>query len=126
MTPLNDKPFVVYLILAETLAGWKNPSTAEGQVVLQEHYKWGKMLKSMDKLLLAGPTDSDLWAMRNEPLNIGHITGLIMLKVSSREEAEMLAQKDPFHIHGFRKNNVVSMKIAMTHDVLFEAFNNTI
>jgi hypothetical protein len=43
-----------------------------------------------------------------------------MLNVSTREEAILWAEKDPFHIHGFRKNVVHSLRISMTEKTLYE------
>ena len=51
---------------------------------------------------------------------IGLTTGIIMLNVKTREEAVLWAEKDPFHMHGFRKNVVHSMKITITEMSVFE------
>jgi len=115
---LNENPLQVFIIIAETLAGWKNPTTEDGKAVLMKHYAWGAELKSKGKLLLAGPTDIELTST-NKINPIGHTTGLIMIKATSREEAEELAFKDPFHTNGFRRNVVYSMKITMTDNALF-------
>ena len=40
---LNDKPLHVFIIVAETLTGWKNPNT-EGAEVLKQHYLWATKL----------------------------------------------------------------------------------
>jgi uncharacterized protein YciI len=122
---LNNKPLQVFVILAETLAGWRNPTTDEGKEVLRQHYAWAAELKAKEKLILAGPTDVELTSTGK--LNpIGHTTGLIMLKVESREEAEEWAFKDPFHINGFRRNAVLSMKITITENSLFEPLEQLI
>ena len=116
---LNSKALQVFVILAESLDGWKNPQADEGKAVLLEHYAWAEELKANGKLLLAGPTDFDLTSTgKLDP--IGHLTGLIMLKVETREEAEAWASKDPFQRHGFRKNVVHSLKISMTDNLLFD------
>ena len=94
---LNDKALDVFVIIAETLVGWKNLISDEGKEVLKQHYTWAADLKSSDKLILAGPTDFDLTSS-NKINSIGHTTGLIMLNVTSREEAEEWAFKDPFHM----------------------------
>ena len=115
---LNEKPLNVFIIVAETLEGWKNPTSDEGKEVLLKHYAWGAELKANGKLILAGPTDFELTSTgKINP--IGHTTGLIMLNVQTREEAEELAFKDPFHTNGFRRNQVLSMKITMTDDLIF-------
>jgi len=115
---LNENPLQVFIIIAETLAGWKNPTTEDGKAVLMKHYAWGAELKSKGKLLLSGPTDIELTST-NKINPIGHTTGLIMIKATSREEAEEWAFKDPFHTNGFRRNVVYSMKITMTDNALF-------
>lgn len=116
---LNDKALHVFVILAETLDGWKNPTTEEGKAVLIKHYAWGAELKTKGRLILAGPIDFEL-TTTGKMNPIDHTTGLIMLKASSREEAEEWAFKDPFHTNGFRRNVVHSMKITMTEDSLFK------
>jgi len=82
-----------------------------------KHYEWGAELKFKEKLILAGPTDFELTST-NKINPIGHTTGLIMIKVASRKEAEEWAFKDPFHTNGFRKNVVHSMNITMTGNTL--------
>ncbi|NBX11300.1 MAG: hypothetical protein EBR19_03680 [Chitinophagaceae bacterium] len=116
---LNEKPIDVFVIIAETLEKWQNQSTPEGNLVLMEHYKWGTELKEKNKIMLAGPTNLDL--MASGTLNpIGLTTGIIMLNVKTREEAKLWAEKDPFHVHGFRRNVVHSMKITITEISVFE------
>lgn len=122
---LNEIALDVFVILAETLAGWKNPITEEGKPVLLEHYTWASTLKASGKLILAGPTDVEL--ISTTKINpLGRTTGIIIIKAVSREEAERWAFRDPFHIHGFRKNTVHSMKISMTESSLFQPLNNLI
>lgn len=115
---LNEFPLQVFIIIAETLSGWKSPTTDEGKAILMKHYEWGAELKSEGKLILAGPTDIELTSA-NVINPIGHTTGLIMLRTASRKEAEEWAFKDPFHTNGFRRNKVLSMKISMTENTLF-------
>ena len=121
----NESPLLVFIIIAETLEGWKNPTTDVGKAVLMKHYGWGTELKNKGKLILAGPTDFDLIATgKINP--IGHNAGLIMLNVKSREEAEEWAFEDPFHTNGFRRNVVHSINITMTENTLFTSLNNLI
>ena len=122
---LNENPLHVFVIMAETLPGWKSPATNEGKAVFMKHYAWGAELKANDKLVLAGPTDFEL-VSTNKINPIGHLTGIIMLKATSREEAEEWAFKDPFHTNGFRKNVVYSMNITMTENTLFTPLKNII
>lgn len=117
---LNNEAIDVFIIIAQTLVKWQNPSSEEGKTVLYEHYNWGAELKARNKLILAGPTDFDLTSTNN--INpIGHTTGIIILNVSNRDEAIEWAEKDPFHLHGFRRNIVHSFKISITENTIFEA-----
>jgi uncharacterized protein YciI len=100
----------VFVILAETLDGWKSPSSEEGKSVLQLHYQWATTLLQNGQILMAGPLDRELFIKPDIDI-LGHITGLIIIKAASREEAEAIACKDPFHIHGYRKNKVCSFAI---------------
>jgi uncharacterized protein YciI len=122
---LNEIPINVFIILAETLEGWKNLNSEEGKDVLMKHYAWGANLKANGKLILAGPTDFDLTST-GKVNPIGHTRGLIMLNVQTREEAEELAFKDPFHTNGFRRNLVHSMKITMTDEVIYRTLEKQI
>ena len=117
---LNEKPLEVFVILAETLAGWKSANSEESKKVLMDHYQCLSDLKTSNKLLLAGPTDIDLISL-NKINPIGHTTGIIMLKTNSKEDAEELAFKEPFHVQGFRRNVVYSMKITITENGIFDA-----
>jgi uncharacterized protein YciI len=119
---LNSKPLEVFVILAETLGGWQHPSTETGKKVLEKHYEWGANLKNNHVLLLAGPLP--MKEMNTEPMGI--ITGIIMLNVSTRKEAENWAFQDPFHVYGHRKNVVHSMKITATNNVLFPILDQLI
>lgn len=116
---LNEKAIDIFVIIAETLEKWQNPSTDAGKAVLGEHYNWAAELKAQNKIILAGPVDFELTST-NKLNPIGHTTGLIMLNVSSREEAIAWAEKDPFHMHGYRKNVVHSLKISITKNSVFE------
>jgi uncharacterized protein YciI len=115
----NEKAIDIFVIIAETLEKWQNPSTDAGKAVLGEHYNWAAELKAENKIILAGPVDFELTST-NKINPIGHTTGIIMLNVSSREEAIAWAEKDPFHMHGYRKNIVHSLKISITENAVFE------
>ncbi len=115
---LNDHPLNVFIIIAETLDKWQSPQTEEGKKVLLEHYAWGAELKANNKLLLAGPTDFERIASK-EINPIGHITGIIIFRAANRAEAEMWAEKDPFHLLGYRKNMVHSFRISMTEETIY-------
>jgi uncharacterized protein YciI len=122
---LNNQPLNVFIIIAETLEKWQSPQTEEGKKVLLEHYAWGAELKANNKLLLAGPTDFERIASK-EINPIGHTTGIIILRAENRADAEMWAEKDPFHLHGYRKNVVHSFRISMTEENVYHTFEKLI
>ena len=103
----------------------ENLASDEGSEVLQQHYAWLAELKNEGKLILSGPTDFELTST-SKINSIGHTTGLIMLNVKSREDAEKWAIKDPFHINGFRENRIYSMKITATNDLIFNNLEKVI
>lgn len=119
---LNEKAIDFFFIIAETLEKWQNPSTDAGKAVLGEHYSWAAELKAQNKIILAGPVDFEL-TPTNKINPIGHTTGIILLNISSREEAISWAEKDPFHMHGYRKNIVHSLKISITENSVFETLH---
>lgn len=122
---LIDKSLQVFIIIAQTLAGWKSLNSEAGKDILIKHYAWGAALKDAGKLILAGPTDNELISGGKIDPN-GHTTGLIMLCAKSRAEAESWAFKDPFHTQGFRRNVVYSMKISMADNALLEPLDKLI
>ncbi len=99
-----------FVILAESLSKWQAPTTEEGKKMLHRHYLWMLSLEQQGKLVLSGPVDHDL-IMHGLLSPIGSITGLIMIKAETREEAESIAEQDPFHVSGYRKNMVHSLNI---------------
>jgi len=105
---LNNYP--VFVILADTLDKWQPPTTDEGKKVLHQHYLWLLDLEQHGKLILAGPMNHDIIA-KGIISAVGNITGLIMIKAETRQEAESIAIQDPFHISGFRRNVVHSLNI---------------
>ena len=74
------------------------------------------------KLILGGPVNHDIIS-KGIIAAIGNITGLIMIKAESRQEAEAIAFEDPFHTSGFRKNMVHSLTIRF--DELNQVFGIT-
>jgi uncharacterized protein YciI len=122
---LNEQALPVFVILAETLEKWKSPNTPEGKAALLEHYAWGAEMKAKGMIILAGPTNLELIA-NNEYKPIGQLTGLIMIRAASREEAVLVAERDPFHVHGYRRNTVHSMRISIAHPTVYETLCNII
>ncbi|MEY3236059.1 MAG: hypothetical protein RI883_160 [Bacteroidota bacterium] len=37
---INENPLQVFIIITETLTGWKSPTTDIGKAVLMKHYEW--------------------------------------------------------------------------------------
>ena len=116
--------YPVFVIVADTLDKWQTPATAEGKTMLHNHYLWLLDLEKQGKLVLAGPMNHDVIAKGLMPA-IGSTTGLIMIKAETREDAEVIAVQDPFHVSGYRKNVVHSLNIrfGVDKDVLNKSTN---
>jgi uncharacterized protein YciI len=99
-----------FVIVAETLAGWRNPATAEGAKLLAEHYAWAHQQHACGALLFAGPIDIEALAP-GASTPVGKVSGLLVLRADSKAAAEAIAQSDPFHINGCRHNAVHSWSI---------------
>jgi uncharacterized protein YciI len=102
-----------FVIVAETLAGWRNPATPEGADLLAQHYRWAHGQMASGALLFAGPIDVEALAP-GAPTPVGRTTGLLVLRAASQAAAEAIAQSDPFHLHGCRHNAVHSWSIRFT------------
>jgi len=94
-----------FVIVAETLSGWRSPATPEGADLLAQHYAWAHEQHASGALLFAGPIDVENLAP-GAPTPVGKVSGLLVLQAPSKEAAEAIAQSDPFHIHGCRHNAV--------------------
>ena len=99
-----------FVIVAETLAGWRNPATPEGAELLAQHYAWGQAQHASGALLFAGPIDPEALAP-GAPTPVGRVSGLLVFRAASKAAAEAIAHSDPFHIHGCRCNAVHSWSI---------------
>ena len=104
--------FETFVVVAETLAGWRNPATPEGADLLAQHYAWAHGQHASGALLFAGPIDVEALAP-GAPSPVGKVSGLLVFRAASKEAAEAMAQSDPFHIHGCRHNAV--HKIGRAH-----------
>jgi uncharacterized protein YciI len=111
-----------FVILAETLDGWKSPVSEEGKKILQLHYEWATELLRNGHTLMAGPLDRELFTKSDYKIS-GHITGLIIIKASSKEEAEQLAYQDPFHLNGYRNNRVYTFAIGFANPEILSAIS---
>ena len=94
-----------FVLVAETLSGWRPPATPEGRDVLERHYHWAHRMRASGQLLLAGPVDVDAFGPGG-PSPTGRVTGLLVVRAASREAAEAIAHQEPFHVAGYRKNVV--------------------
>jgi uncharacterized protein YciI len=103
-----------FVILAETLDGWRSPKSEEGAKMLQMHYLWANEILEKGHTILAGPLDKEQFP-NPEFLIKGHLTGLIVIKANSKEEAEQIAFQDPFHVNQYRKNKVYSFAIGFAN-----------
>jgi len=122
---LNAREVQVFIIIAASLDKWAMTHSEEGKAVLKAHYQWAAELKAKNKLMMAGPVDLDLSTVINIA-PAGHITGFIMLHVASREEAISWAEKDPFVLHGYRRNSVHALNIKITDKTIYEYLQKTI
>jgi uncharacterized protein YciI len=109
-----------FVIVAETLAGWRNPATPEGADLLAQHYAWAHAQHASGVLLFAGPIDVEALSP-GVPTPVGMVSGLLVLRASSKEAAEAIAQSDPFHINGCRHNAVHSWSIRFAQQPIADA-----
>ena len=99
-----------FVVLAQTLAGWRSPATPEGRAVLERHYQWADAQRARGALLFAGPVEVDAIAP-GASTPVGRVTGVLVFRAASRSEADAIAQEDPFHVAGFRQNVVHAWSI---------------
>ena len=116
---------VDFIVFAETQPAWKAMGTPEGREVLRQHYLWGRRLQQRGVLLFAGPVDLELAGPGSSPPH-GQITGLIVLRAESRDEAQTLANEDPFHVAGYRKNVVHSWSLRMVQPEISTAIGQAL
>jgi uncharacterized protein YciI len=109
-----------FVIVAETLAGWRNPATPEGAELLAQHYAWAHQQHACGALLFAGPIDVEALAP-GAPTPVGQVSGLLVVRANSKAAAEAIAQSDPFHINGCRHNAVHSWSIRFAQRQISEA-----
>jgi uncharacterized protein YciI len=109
-----------FVIVAETLAGWRSPATPEGADLLAQHYAWAHAQHACGALLFAGPIDVEALAP-GAPTPVGNVSGLLVLRASSKAAAEAIAQSDPFHINGCRHNAVHSWSIRFAQQPIADA-----
>lgn len=111
-----------FVIVAETLAGWRNPVTPEGAELLAKHYAWAHGQHASGALLFAGPIDPEALAP-GAPTPVGQVSGLLVLRAATKAAAEAIAQSDPFHVHGCRHNAVHSWSIRFAQQQIADALS---
>jgi len=109
-----------FVIVAETLAGWRSPATPEGADLLAQHYGWAHTQHASGALLFAGPIDVEALAP-GAPTPVGQVSGLLVLRAASKQAAEAIAQSDPFHLKGCRHNAVHSWSIRFAQPAIAAA-----
>jgi len=109
-----------FVIVAETLAGWRNPATPEGAELLAQHYAWAHGQHASGALLFAGPIDVEALAPGAQT-PVGQVSGLLVVRADSKAAAEAIAQSDPFHRHGCRHNAVHSWSIRFAQQSIADA-----
>jgi len=96
------------------------PTTPEGADLLAQHYAWAHAQHASGALLFAGPIDVEALAP-GAPTPVGKVSGLLVLRASSQEAAEAIAQSDPFHRNGCRHNAVHSWSIRFAQQLIAAA-----
>ena len=82
---------------------FRSGTAEENREISRQHLLYLRHLEETGKLFGVGPLDSGLTQ--------GRLEGMCILLTSSREEAESLAQDDPWHKLGWRVNTVRSWTI---------------
>ncbi len=114
----------LFLVMAESLHGWRGPGTPEGRPVMREHYAWIFEKKAQGVLVLSGPVDVAA-LMRGTPA-VGAVTGLIVLRAPSQEAAQAIVEQDPLHRAGYRRNVVHALRITVAHPALSAALEGLV
>src|SRR5690606_24432697 len=76
-----------FVQLLGTRSDWPNAMTPAEEQVMAEHFTYLQKLVAQHKVLMAGPVFEDVF-------------GLIVLSVSSREEAESIMAQEPSVVRG--------------------------
>lgn len=87
----------VFLLRMEPTETHPAPGTTEFDEVLREHFLYWMKLEAEGKLLAAGPVDDG--------------TGLAVLQVSTRAEADAIAANEPFTLRGHRRTKVLGWSL---------------
>ena len=80
--------------------GWPSDMTAEEQRIMSEHFEYLKDLVKEKKVLMAGPCFDPVF-------------GLIILRVSSREEAVAIMDNEPSVKQGVHTYDLNEMKVSL-------------
>lgn len=86
------------------LASGTGTRTSSGEVApLEAHYAYMHRILQEGKVLLIGPCLGEPAIPNQSPVP----PGIGILRVASRDEAEEIARKEPFHAMGWRQNTVM-------------------
>ena len=77
----------------------KVPGAEDSEALIREHVNFLRSLQGEGKLILCGPFSD-------------HSGGMIVLNASSKEEAEKIAENDPFVISGSRTYQVRTWQLS--------------
>jgi uncharacterized protein YciI len=83
------------------------PEVPDGMTPLEWHYSYMHRLIADGKVLVIGPC-------MNEPQNPGDAPvphGIGILRAATREDAEEIAANEPFHLLGWRRNDVMAWTV---------------
>lgn len=91
----------LFVVFMRPTADFQGPATPEGRAMLARHLAFLFDLQNDGVLMASGPLD----------LDVASISGLCVLRASSREEAESIAADEPYCKAGWRTNTVHSWQL---------------
>jgi uncharacterized protein YciI len=86
----------VFAVFMTPTEKFQSPYTPEGDKLLVEHLRFLFALQNENRLLASGPLDLDR----------ERIEGMCVLRAESREDAEAIAEREPYAAAGWRTNTV--------------------
>ncbi len=89
-----------WVVFMEPQSSWSSDVSGVRDTMLS-HIEWLETLESAGKILLSGPIGLPNW----------NGTGMAVLRAENLEAAQALAETEPFHIRGYRKNKVESWNV---------------
>ena len=89
-----------WVVFMEPQSGWDIKGSGVRDA-MAAHIEWLERLEADGKLLLSGPLGLPDWDG----------SGMVILRADNLEAAQALAETEPFHIEGLRKNRVKSWNV---------------